>query len=86
MSRLSRCQRLTPYIKVLSQMANKCNHLAICLACVEFNGHNYALEHHFRKFKFFKEKYGEDALAIIYKSDNETLKTKAKKRTYSSKK
>ena len=65
-------------------MANKYNHLAICLACIEFNDNIYALEHkftntkkccknHLKKCKFFIEKYDEeDALAIIYESDNET--------------
>src|SRR5947207_8464442 len=80
---MSRCHRLTPYIEVLPQMANKYNHLAICLACVEFNDRVYALEHqftntkkccktHFKKCEFFKEKHGEDALPIIYESDSET--------------
>ena len=80
---MSHRHRLTSYIEVLPQMANKYNHLAICLACVEFNDRVYALEHkftntkkccktHFKKCEFFKEKHGEDALPIIYESDSET--------------
>ena len=55
------------------------------MACIEFNNNRvYAIEHkftntkkccktHFKKCKFFKEKYGEeDALAIIYESNRET--------------
>ena len=48
---MSRCHRLTPYIEVLPQMANKYNHLAICLACIEFNDRVYALEHQFTNTK-----------------------------------
>ena len=48
---MSRCHRLTPYIEVLPQMANKYDHLAICLACVEFNDRVYALEHQFTNTK-----------------------------------
>ncbi len=80
---MSRCHRLTSYIEVLPQMENKYNHLAIFLACIKFNDRVYAIGHqftntkkccksHFEKCKFFKEKYGEYALAIVYESDSET--------------
>src|ERR1041385_5852676 len=48
---MSYCHRLTPYIEVLPQMANKYNHLAICLACIEFNDRVYALDHRFTNTK-----------------------------------
>lgn len=93
---MSRYHRLTSYIEVLPQMANKYNHLAICLACVEFKDRAYALEHrftntkkccknHFKKCEFFKEKHGEDALSIIYESDSEDQDNQNRKRECDSK-
>ena len=79
---MSRCHRLTPYVEVIPQMANKYNHLAICLACVGLNNCVYTVVYkftntkkccktHFKKCKFFKEKHGKDALTIIYENDDE---------------
>jgi len=60
---MSRCHR-----------ANKYNHLAICLACIEFNDRVYAIEHQYKKvlqislqkMQVFKEKYGEERCTSYY--------------------
>ncbi|CAG8467077.1 3137_t:CDS:2, partial [Racocetra fulgida] len=74
---------LTSYIEVFDQKANEYNKYAICLACLEIKRCPYALEKqftntkkcckdHFKKCKFFKQKYGEnESQAIIDDTDSE---------------
>ncbi|CAG8757678.1 8309_t:CDS:1, partial [Cetraspora pellucida] len=85
---MSRRHRLTSYIEVLDLKANDFNKYAICLACLEIKGRSYALEKqftntkkcckdHFKKCKFFQQKYGvNEAQAIIDDTDSEATMQK----------
>ncbi|CAG8513550.1 4851_t:CDS:2, partial [Scutellospora calospora] len=78
--------RLTTYIIVLNEMANKCNKFAICKACKEAISQEYAyskkivntkkcVKAHLSKCEYFFAKYGkEEGENILNKSDNETAK------------
>ena len=69
--------RLTSYIEVLPQMANKSNYLAICLACIEFNDRVYAIEHKFtntkNQFKICKNILKTSGCAFSISSNKITL-------------
>ena len=79
---------LTPYIEQLNEFSNTCNKWAICLACIEYKDHNYALLHkftntkklchnHLKNCKYFFKKYGqENAQKIIDDTDNEKITKK----------
>ncbi|CAG8706919.1 11995_t:CDS:1, partial [Ambispora leptoticha] len=87
--------RLTAYIEVLDQNANEYNKYVIFLACIELKDHSYALEKqftntkkrckdHFKKYDFFKQKYGRDeAQAILDDTDSEiTIQKCQRKRVH----
>ena len=51
----SRVYSLINYIEVIPQMANKYNHLAICLACVKFTNTKNVAKHISKNASFLKK-------------------------------
>lgn len=86
--------RLTEFIEVLKEKSNEYNRFAICIACKEAEGHEYAyskkivntkklVKSHLRNCIHFKNKKGEDeATRILNDTDNEKSKSDQKKRKH----
>ncbi|CAG8593397.1 9106_t:CDS:2, partial [Scutellospora calospora] len=73
--------RLTVYIEVLKEKSNDYNHFAICLACKEAEGFDYAYSHkfintkrlvktHLKNCKYFKNQKGEHEVTKIINDTN----------------
>ena len=99
---MSKRHRLTRYIEQLDEKSNSCNKKAICLACLEEKGRDFAIENkftntkklcksHLKNCENFEKKHGIDHVQeILDDTDSElTLQKRNKRRiieNYTSKK
>ena len=85
--------RLTPYIMVLNEQANKSNKFAICRSCKNMLGYEGSIankfvntkrecKRHLKNCPYFKSEYDDQCEDIIYQTDNEDNAKITKRKKY----